>query len=82
MGQKQLFGEDASSSKPKSSGLMQELEQIQAKDVVTTRRVKLKLVIGCGCGGNYEDIEREVPINSKLKDGDYVSSRKTGDKTI
>lgn len=82
MAQKQVFGGESTSSKTKSSGLMQELEEIQAKEVVATRKVRLKLVIGCGCGGSYEDIEREVPMNSTLKDGDYVDSRKPGDRKL
>jgi hypothetical protein len=77
-----LTGDDESSKSKSSSKLLEELEEIQKTPVATTRIVKLKLVIGCGCGGNYENIEREVPINSKFKDGDYVHDREKNDRKV
>lgn len=41
-----------------------------------TRKVKLRVaqISTCGCGGaTYIDVERPVPIDSPLQDGDEVS---------
>lgn len=38
-----------------------------------TRKVKLILLTNCNCGGAYRDhIERTVPYDSPLEDGDIV----------
>jgi hypothetical protein len=58
------------------------LETLKESVQVSTRKVKLKLVIGCGCGRSYTDIEREVDLDSRLKDGDVVSERLDGDTEI
>jgi hypothetical protein len=56
----------------------EKFEQLSAQKVEqpTTRKVKLVMVAtqGCGCGGEGSeiDIEREVPYNSPLKEGDKV----------
>lgn len=45
----------------------------KTKALPRTRKVKLILLTNCNCGSTYKDpIERTVPYDSPLKDGDIV----------
>lgn len=57
--------------------LIEELEAIQEQPV--TRMVRLKYKSCCGCGCDYVDLEREVPFDSDLEDGDIVYEVKDDD---
>lgn len=73
--------------KPQKAGIdtesaKQKLKELNQSVEVTTRKVQLKLIVGCGCGGNYTTIEREVDINSPFKNGDVVTERLKGDVDV
>lgn len=38
----------------------------------TTRKVRLRVGLECGCGGGWTEVEREVDFDSPLKDDDIV----------
>lgn len=46
---------------------------------VRTRTVRLRFSSGCGCGGGYDEVLREVPYDSKLKNGDIIHDLEDGD---
>ena len=46
---------------------------------VRTRTVRLRYRSGCGCGGGYDKVLREVPYDSKLKNGDIIHDLEDGD---
>ena len=51
----------------------QELENIlKTPTKEETRTVRLVGKTGCGCGGATTDVERIVPFDSPLQDGDYI----------
>jgi predicted methyltransferase MtxX (methanogen marker protein 4) len=73
--------------KPQKQGVdtgtaKKKLEEVNQSVQASTKKVKLKLVVGCGCGGSYTSIEREVEVNSRLKDGDVVTDRLPGDVDV
>ena len=54
----------------------------QVKNQPTTRKVKLVYKSCCGCGCTDIDIERTVPINSELQDGDRTEEVEDDDVMI
>jgi len=44
------------------------------------RKVRLRKIVGCGCGDSFLEITREVDENDPLKDGDVVDSIIKGDR--
>lgn len=60
--------------KQSNQGFKSKLESLKREKVekATTRVVNFRLQVGCGCGGEYRQYHAEVPIDSSLKDGDYV----------
>ena len=50
------------------------------KEVAKTRKVKLVYKSCCGCGCDYVDIIRVVPMDSPLKDGDVAKKMLKTDK--
>lgn len=50
---------------------IQEVEVIKDR-APKTRVIKLRVGETCGCGGGWVTIEREVPFDSSLVDGDIV----------
>jgi hypothetical protein len=57
-------------------------DEILAAFRPATRKVRLFVYEGCGCGGNDVEIEREVPYDSDLKDGDRVEGYEDTDEII
>lgn len=55
----------------------EKVEQIENKE--STRVVRLKYESYCGCGYSTKKIERIVPYNSPLKNGDQVYDLEEGD---
>lgn len=55
------------------AGLKNKFEELKGKEVgkATTKIVNIKIQVGCGCGGNYEKYNVEVPIDKNVDDGDY-----------
>lgn len=47
-----------------------------------TRTVNLRYKTCCGCGCSEEKIRREVPLDSKLKDGDVVTNLLPSDRFV
>lgn len=78
MKQTMINGDSLSKTK-QGSQLLEELEQIQQAEIETTRIVKLQIRTCCGCGCRNDDLEREVSIDSNLKDGDFVTKYLPGD---
>lgn len=71
-GRIQLTRERQDSASQQNAELLKEFEKL--KQAPTTRKVKLIYKAICGCGeGDYE-IEREVPFDSPLKNGDRVDT--------
>lgn len=62
--------------KEKNEDLKKKFAEIKNKPVeqADTRIVNVKMIVGCGCGGEYEWFHGEVPIDSDLEDGDYIDS--------
>lgn len=62
--------------KEKNEDLKKKFEEIKNKPVeqADTRIVNVKMIVGCGCGGEYEWFHGEVPIDSDIEDGDYIDS--------
>lgn len=60
--------------KQSNQGFKSKLESLKSEKVekATTRVVNFKLQVGCGCSGEYRWYHAEVPIDSSIKDGDYV----------
>ena len=46
------------------------------------RTVELKYSSCCGCGCHTINFKREVPVKSKLRDGDFVDDMEDDDKRI
>lgn len=65
---------DSKSDKEKLEKMSKLVKNLEQKTKPQTRKVKLKLVSSCGCGGNssFDWIEREVAEDSPLINGDYV----------
>ena len=59
----------------KKKDLSQEFNAIKEKEIekANTRIVNIKIRTGCGCGGSYDKYHVEVPIDSKIYDGQYFS---------
>lgn len=53
------------------SSMKSRFEQISKTPA--TRTVTLKYKSCCGCGCNYVDVTKEVPYESKWKDGNIIS---------
>jgi hypothetical protein len=49
------------------------IEDILGAYMPKTRKVRLVVYSGCGCGGSDFEILREVPEDSDLQDGDRIS---------
>lgn len=51
--------------------LREQFNQIRSKKIAKadTKIVNIKIRIGCGCGGAYDKFNIEVPIDSKIRDG-------------
>ena len=62
------------------NSLKEEFASFKKVATPPTRMVKLKLSSWCGCGGTTQWIEREVPYDSPLNDGDDISDTQAGDK--
>lgn len=62
--------------KEKNEDLKKKFEKIKNKPVeqADTRIVNVKMIVGCGCGDEYEWFHGEVPIDSDVEDGDYIDS--------
>ena len=68
MKKEQIFKPNVSSSN-KLDSIIEKVESSVIKP--TKRKVKLKLISSCGCGGNHYDwIEREVDYDSSYENGD------------
>lgn len=52
---------------------MQKIQEIKTPSKPQTRKVKLIMMSSCGCGSLGVDIEREVPYDSDMKDGDTIT---------
>ncbi len=65
---------------PSLSNLKKQFEEILATP--STRIVRLIARSCCGCGCNDINIEREVPFDSDLKNGDYVKKVERTDKIV
>jgi hypothetical protein len=64
-----------------NADLKKRFEEVQAEPVQQlTRLVTLKYKQCCGCGCSYDDIIREVPHNSPLKNGDVTNTMLNTDK--
>ena len=69
----------APSTKSSMDELREEFGKVKASGV---RKVKLKYKSCCGCGCYDVDIERTVPVDSPLKDGDRAKDFLSGDKMV
>ena len=70
--------------KQEKNPLKQKFDEVTA-DVIelpATRVVKLVFSSCCGCGCSDVEIKREVPFDSKLKDGDRITKLEKKDKMI
>lgn len=74
MEQKKITPEFGKEKSNKLDALKKEFEQEKQRSLPTTRIVNLKLKLSCGCGSGYGDIQREVPYDSELQDGDIVEN--------
>lgn len=72
-----LFKKQKKEPQETKQELIEELEAIQEQPV--TRMVRLKYKSCCGCGCDYVDLEREVPFDSELEDGDIVDEVEDND---
>ena len=79
MSQKQLTKNPTQESEGGAIG--QALEELE-KAKPSTRIVVLETQSCCGCGCTDIKIEREVPYDSPLSDGDYVESMQPGDELV
>ena len=52
---------------------MQKIQETKIPSKPQTRKVRLVMMASCGCGALPVDIEREVPYDSDLKDGDGIT---------
>lgn len=72
--------------KKESLDLLNKFKELKEKTkaIPRTRKVKLRYVYECGCGSIFSDyIEREVPYDSPLEDGDITKEfNKDTDKYI
>lgn len=61
--------------KHSNQGLKAEFNELKSKEVekATTKVVNFKVQVGCGCGGGYKNYHAEVPIDSHIESGDYLS---------
>ena len=59
--------------------LMDQFETAKNLQLPEKKKVRLKVVVGCGCGNSHQLIEREVPYDSDLEDGDYVDDFEEND---
>ncbi len=74
--QKLTFDPSKSADTPLAD-LAQDMEKISKTKIPSkpqTRKVKLVLMSSCGCGSLPVDIEREVPYDSEMQDGDGITS--------
>ena len=80
MNQKTIKEEEPLKKKDKMADLREEFEQIKKK--ATFRKVRLRYSSCCGCGCYDITIERTVPTDSDLQDGDRANDYIDGDITI
>ena len=59
----------------KKKDFSQEFNAIREKKIeeATTKIVNIKIRTGCGCGGSYDKYHVEVPVDSKVQNGQYFS---------
>lgn len=70
-----VFDPNKSANNPLAD-LAQDMQKIQETKIPSkpqTRKVRLVMTASCGCGALPVDIEREVPYDSDLKDGDGIT---------
>lgn len=81
--QKQQYKEKEQSSE--ESSVKEKFEQEKANKIETAvhpryRKVRLTHYQECGCGGDDIEIDREVPWDSPLQDGDRVTDLEESDE--
>lgn len=61
--------------KQSNQGFKSEFEKLKSEKVeeANTKVVNFRVLVGCGCGGNYKKYHADVPIDQDIDDGDYVS---------
>lgn len=61
-----------------TSSLMSEFEKIKSKEIekADTKTINIKVRVGCGCGGAYDEYHVDVPVDSEYKNGDYFDDFK------
>lgn len=70
--QKKLSNSQEKEDKKKASLKSKfEAEKQNKVEKTSTRIVNIKVVVGCGCGGDYRWYHGEVPADSSISDGDY-----------
>lgn len=70
-----VFDPNKSANNPLAN-LAQDMQKIQETKIPSkpqTRKVRLVMMASCGCGALPVDIEREVPHDSDLQDGDGIT---------
>lgn len=56
-------------------------KQVQVPQSSSQKRiVRLKKIVGCGCGDSFLDFQREVDASDPLQHGDVVENFKKGDR--
>lgn len=75
-----FFQTNNSNQSKKIDELKKEFEQEKNSKTITTRTVKLQYNSCCGCGCSFIDVEREVPYDSELQDGDIIKELLPDDK--
>ena len=68
----------------KKKDFSQEFNAIREKKIeeATTKIVNIKIRTGCGCGGSYDKYHVEVPIDSKVYNGEYFGDIENKKKNI
>ena len=79
-GQTQIQKGSSSSSSTSNAYIKQKFEEIQTTPV--TREVTLKYKACCGCGCSDVDVQRTVPYDSPLQNGDRISDLGPNDKML
>ena len=79
-GQTQIQKGSSSSSSTSNASIKQKFEEIQTTPV--TREVTLKYKSCCGCGCSDVSVQRTVPYDSPLQNGDRISELGPNDKMI
>ena len=76
----QIEKKSSSSSSKSNTAIKQKFEEIQTTPV--TREVTLKYRSCCGCGCSDVSVQRTVPYDSPLQNGDRISELGPNDKMI